>query len=118
MLDTTLDLRDLGVSAFRGKNAQAGALGLFLECIETGRVKLGDYLALESLDRLSRQRISAFLPLIQGILRAGVSIVTLSPERVYPPDAVDDLGALIEMLAVLSRAYEESAVKSDRSQAA
>src|SRR5260370_19931998 len=33
-LDTTLTFRDLGVSAFRGKNAQTGALTAFVDAVE------------------------------------------------------------------------------------
>ncbi|NLX99016.1 MAG: recombinase family protein [Rhodopirellula sp.] len=117
-LDESLHLRDLGISAFRGRNAERGALALFLECIETGRVKPGDYLVLESLDRLTRQRMSSALPLLQGILRTGVCIVTINPERVYTEASVDDLGALVEIIVVLARAYEESAMKSERLSAA
>jgi len=117
-LDESLDLQDLGVSAFRGRNAEQGALGLFLDCIESGRVKPGDYLVLESLDRLTRQRMSSALPLLQDILRSGVQIVTLNPERIYTQASVDDLGALIEIVVVLARAYEESALKSKRVSAA
>ena len=33
-LDTELNMKDLGVSAFRGKNARTGALGGFLEAVQ------------------------------------------------------------------------------------
>lgn len=56
VLDETLNLRDLGISAFRGKNVERGALGAFIKAIETGKVKEGSYLIVESLDRLSREK--------------------------------------------------------------
>ena len=62
--------------------------------------------------------MSSALPLLQGILRTGVCIVTINPERVYTEASVDDLGALIEIIVVLARAYEESAMKSERLSAA
>jgi DNA invertase Pin-like site-specific DNA recombinase len=45
--DLQLDdsLRDLGVSAFRGKNSATGALLRFLRLIEDGRVPRGSYFA-------------------------------------------------------------------------
>ena len=46
-------LRDLGVSAFKGKNATEGALKRFMELIDAGQVEQGSILILESLDRLS-----------------------------------------------------------------
>ena len=38
VLDESLTLNDLGVSAFRGANAKVGALAEFLEAIRIGRV--------------------------------------------------------------------------------
>ena len=43
-LDTTLNMRDLGVSAFRKANIEKGNLGAFIEAIEKGMVKPGSYL--------------------------------------------------------------------------
>src|SRR5215467_1963131 len=54
-LDDKLTFRDLGKSAFRGKNAQEGELGDFIKAVEDGRIKRGSYLLVENLDRLSRQ---------------------------------------------------------------
>lgn len=53
-LDNTLKFRDL-VGAFRGKNKEKGALGQFLAAIKVGRIKKGDRLICESIDRLSRK---------------------------------------------------------------
>src|SRR5438128_1281383 len=49
---------DLGVSAFKGKNATHGALARFLACVESGVVTRGSVLIVESLDRLSRQNVA------------------------------------------------------------
>src|SRR5581483_5571399 len=54
-LDSELNLRDLGVSAFRGANATVGALGGFLKAITDGLVPPGSLLLVEALDRVSRQ---------------------------------------------------------------
>lgn len=114
-LDESLNLRDLGVSAFRGKNARVGALALFLEAIQTGRVKAGDFLILENLDRLSREEVfDNALPLVQGIIKKGVCIVTLDPERIYSPTTVREIGPLLEMLLAMYLANEESRKKSER----
>lgn len=112
----TLDQRlsDEGLSAFRGKNAEEGALKDFLDAIRHGKVKPGDYLIVESLDRLSRQQLGISQLLVQGILAAGVNIVTLSPERVFTKSGANELGQSIEILVVLSRANDESQIKSVR----
>lgn len=114
-LDTALTLRDLGVSAFRGKNALVGNLGVFLRAVKQGTVRPGSALIVESVDRISRQGIDEGYDLIKGILKAGVILVTLSPEREFGPDAVKSLskGAL-ELQLILERAAEESERKSDR----
>jgi DNA invertase Pin-like site-specific DNA recombinase len=112
-LDESLNLRDLGVSAFRGDNVRDGALAGFLEACRVGRVPQGSVLIVESLDRLSRDQIRAALQLLFALQDYGITIVTLQPEREYPPDDHDAL-ALIEPLIVFARAHEESAMKSHR----
>jgi DNA invertase Pin-like site-specific DNA recombinase len=112
-LDDSLTLRDLGVSAFRGDNVRNGALAGFLEACRTGRVPRGSFLIVESLDRLSRDQIRPALQLFLALQDFGITIVTLQPEREYPPDATDAL-TLIEPLIVFARAHEESATKSHR----
>lgn len=109
-------LRDRGVSAFRSKNARDGnALGRFLEQIQNGRVKSGDYLILENLDRLSRDEVfDKAIPLVRSIITAGVTIVTLDPERTYSRESLKDIGTLFQMLLSFFLANEESRKKSER----
>src|SRR5262249_13798159 len=110
---------DLGVSAYRGKNALVGNLGEFLRAIGSGAVKAGSALLVERLDRISRQGIDEGYDLIKKILKAGVKIVTLSPEREFDRDATRSLskGAL-EIQLILERAAEESERKGERVAAA
>src|SRR5262249_4884090 len=86
-LDESLTLQALGVSAFRGRNGQAGALARFLDAVRQGRVGPGSVLIVESLDRLSRAEVRRSLKLFIDILEMGVYIATRVPERVYAPDA-------------------------------
>ena len=111
-LDPTLTLRDLGVSAWKGKNVRQGALGAFLRAIETGRVSPGSVLVVESLDRISRQKPLDALALWLQILQAGVEIHTIKPERQY--SAQSDQWSVFEALIILGRANEESEIKSHR----
>jgi DNA invertase Pin-like site-specific DNA recombinase len=101
------------VSAFKGRNADLGALGEFLKMVERGRVRPGDFLVVENLDRLTRDDLQPALRLILGILAAGVRIVQLTPVEVTY-DSKSDTVALIIMIVELSRANSESKVKSDR----
>lgn len=117
-LDESLTFRDLGVSAFRGKNAVEGALAAFIEAVDTGRVKPGSYLLIESLDRLSRDRIMPALNRFSDLLGKGVRIVTLSDGQVYDSDSINSLTGLIVPLVTMARANEESEMKSKRLRAA
>lgn len=105
---------DKPVSAFRGRNRTRGALAAFLEMVQVGRVAKGSVLLVESLDRLSREQLDEALTLFFGILRAGVDIVTREPERRYSQASVGDIVGLLEPLVIMSRAHEESSVKSVR----
>src|ERR1700712_3173013 len=88
-LDRHLSFRDLGVSAFRGKNAKEGALRAFLEAIEHNLVPWGSFLLIESLDRLSRDRILSAQALFLQIIQAGVTIVTLTDQRSYSLESIN-----------------------------
>ena len=112
-LETSFSLRDLGVSAFKGNNATTGALGAFLHAITDGTVRRGSTLVIESLDRLSRQQLEEALELFLSIIRAGVRIVTLSPEYVFEPGQLDMTKMLIAIMQ-MGRAHDESATKSNR----
>ncbi len=111
-------LQDLGVSGFRGKNADTGALGRFLDLIQSGRVAPGSVLVVESLDRLSRQQIMPALGRLAEIVNAGVDVVTLADGQRYTPTSLNDMSQLIISIAIMSRAHEESRIKSERIRAA
>jgi DNA invertase Pin-like site-specific DNA recombinase len=118
-LDDTLTLRDLGVSSFRGENALVGNLGEFLKAVARKTIRPGSVLIVESIDRISRQGIDEGYDVIKRILKAGVVLVTLAPEREFGVEAVKSLskGAL-EIMLILERAAEESEMKAHRSREA
>jgi DNA invertase Pin-like site-specific DNA recombinase len=115
-LDTSLSLRDEGVSAFKGKNREnpdVHALAQFLAFVKSGRVPAGSYLVLENLDRLSREEVVPAVNLFTGLLLAGVKVVQLNPgEVIYTAKA--DMGQIMLAVCELSRGHSESAMKSDR----
>lgn len=53
---------DKGVSAFRGANARTGQLKGLLDRVENGEIGKGDYIIVESIDRLTRR--NSPIPLI------------------------------------------------------
>lgn len=119
VLDDQLNLHDLGVSAFRGKNKTTGALATFLEAISAKKVPPGSYLLLESLDRLSRAQMTEAIPTFLEIINAGVIVVTLADEMTYSKGSLDqNMGNLMMSLVIMARAHEESATKSKRLSAA
>jgi len=109
-------LEDIGVSAFKGANLSA-KLGLFLDAVRAGKVEPGSFLLVESLDRLTRQAITKSQTLFLGLLGAGINIVTLADQRVYQAED-PQFEDLIISLAIMSRAHEESVIKSKRLAAA
>ena len=106
---------DIGVSAFRGKNSEKGALATFLEMIDQGYVEKGSYLLVESLDRLSRENVLKALPQFISIVQAGITIVTLADNQTYTEESLSHTqGQLFVTLGIMFRANEESATKSKR----
>lgn len=118
-LDEALTFRDLGVSAFSGKNAEGGALAAFIDAVECGQISAGSYLLVESLDRLSRERVLKAFQLLSGILERGIYVATLQDGKVYSPSSFsDNFTDLMMSLMIMFRANEESETKAKRLRAA
>ena len=110
---------DMGVSAFRGSNAETGRLAEFIEAVEYGEVPKGSYLLIESLDRLSRAKPRKASRLLERICEEGITVVTLTDGKVYDEQTLDDDHlAFFYVLLVAIRANEESEMKSQRLKAA
>ncbi len=106
---------DRGKSAFRGDNARTGKLKEIIDRIDNGDIKKGDYLVVESIDRLTRQRVLDGVELLQGILKRGVSIYTTSDGKTYSyNDPEKDFENLLMISLIAKRANEESETKSKR----
>ena len=105
-------LRDLGVSAFKGKNVEDGALGRFIELCESGEITRGSILIVENLDRMSRQRPIDAFNVFTRILKLGIEIVVLDDGRHFTEDNMD-MGNLFISIGGMVRAHAESERKSD-----
>jgi DNA invertase Pin-like site-specific DNA recombinase len=115
-LDTSLTLHDRGCSAYKGlhrENPDKHALALFLKLVERGRVRPGDFLIIENLDRLSREQEVPACHLLTSILVAGVKVVQLSPYEMVLTDKSNGW-ELMRAVMELSRGHGESAIKSER----
>jgi DNA invertase Pin-like site-specific DNA recombinase len=118
-LDDKLTFKDLGKSAFRGRNVQEGELGDFLKAVEAGKIKAGSYLLVENLDRLSRQPARRAYRQLERIVELGITLVTLQDGKEYTEASLDEnFGDLLYALMVLQRGHEESRTKSLRVKAA
>lgn len=116
-LDTTW--KDLGVSAFSGANRERGALREFLEHVRSGKIPVGSHLIIESLDRLSRDKVRKALPVFIEIINAGITIHTLVDGRELNASSMDDNSfEIMQSINSFVRANEESATKSRRLSAA
>ena len=75
------DYRDPGVSAWTGKNLAKGALGRFIADIGSDNPNLpqpGDYLGIESIDRVSRsEHVFDTTEILNSVWRKGVTLVLL-----------------------------------------
>ena len=111
---STATFEDLGVSAFKEKNAEVGALNAFNTAVDNGSVPQGSTLLVENLDRLSRQHWQRGLGLLQDIVASGVNLVTLSDGKMFRANEEIDFGDGIMILVGFQRANEESLTKSKR----
>ncbi|WP_333005495.1 recombinase family protein [Vibrio coralliilyticus] len=111
-------IKDLGVSAFRGSNFREGAFGAFIEAIKSGEISKGSYLLIESMDRLSRERLSVAHDRFKELLRLGINVVTLQDNKLYNEASLDKMEDMMLMMVIMNRAHEESQIKSQRLQAA
>ena len=106
--------RDLGVSAFKSKNVEKGALSAFIAAVKAQIIPEGSYLVIEQFDRLSRDDIHIALKLLIELVQSGIVIVTLVDEKVWDRVAIKDVTNLMVAIIFMSRANNESATKADR----
>lgn len=106
--------RDLGISAFRGKNAEFGELAKFRELVDSGDIERGSYLIVESLDRLSRDKVTKAFARLSDIINKGIILVTLDDGQTYSDDTLEKNSfQLYIALGAMARAHEESKRKAD-----
>lgn len=118
-LDTSLTLRDEGLSAYHQRHIKNGALGAFMRAIEDGMIPPGSVLIVEGLDRLSRAEPILAQAQMAQIINAGISVVTASDGKVYNRERLKEQPMdLVYSLLVMIRAHEESETKSKRVSAA
>lgn len=104
---------DAGRSAFKGKQVDdSGELGRFLKYVEDGVIEPGSYLLVESLDRLSREKVRDALPRFLDLLARGINVYTSADKRLYTKD-FNEIDLILSIVS-MSRAHEESSLKGMR----
>src|SRR4051812_22462737 len=88
-LDESLTVKDLGQSAFKGKNADSGNLGVFLNAVREKKIARGTVLVVEALDRLTRNNIVEASHLLTDILRQGIDVGMVTEDKVYSYDYIN-----------------------------
>lgn len=104
---------DAGRSAYKGRHLDdTGELARFLAFVEDGTVPTGSILVIESLDRLSRERVRDALPRFLDLLAKGINVYTSTDRRLYTSD-YNEIDLIVSIIT-MSRAHEESATKGSR----
>jgi len=109
---------DEGVSAFKGKNVSQGALGDLMALLQSGDIPKDTVIIVEEISRLSRNNSYQALSLIQDIVNAGATIVTLHDRTVYTKEGFEENPMTLLLLLVhAQRAHSEAQSRSLRSKA-
>lgn len=113
-LETTT-FEDLGVSAWKGANVSGGRLGDFLRAVDEGLIPSDSTLLVEHLDRVTRAEPLLAQELFIGIVRRGLTLITLNDEQVYSQATIKgDWTKLLTAVIKLAQANEENEKKSER----
>ncbi|HDT5861825.1 TPA: recombinase family protein [Aeromonas hydrophila subsp. hydrophila] len=108
---TVIDTQQDVASAFHSKHVE-GRLGAFLAAIRNNEIEVPSALVVESLDRLGREHELTALSRFIDIVKAGIEIHEISTGIIYN---ATDTHLLHVALSIMTRAYNESLMKSKRS---
>jgi len=110
-----VEIRDDGVSAFKSVNAKRGALSAFIRAVEDGYIEANSLLYVESLDRISRDKVLKALGLFNDLLELRIAIVTGVNNKVYTAESINENSMdLIETILEFVRGHAESVIKQVR----
>jgi DNA invertase Pin-like site-specific DNA recombinase len=118
-LDDAVKATDFVDRNSRETGHNAAKLRAFLLAIERGFVTAGSYLIIEDLEQASRGDLQDLLQIFQGIIGAGITVVTIEDGREYSWEAFQKNPLVsLEGLITALRAHAESHVRSQRQKAA
>lgn len=120
-IDVSETFTDAGMSAFSGKNLKIGALKELTDKVDSGLIRPGSFIVVESIDRLTRQNVWKSISMLEKILTAGIKIYTTSDHMIYHNDAKADprnsFGNFMYLSMIAQRSHEESVLKRERAEA-
>lgn len=113
--DPSRNLVDEGRSAFHGVNREEGSeLFTFEEMARQGQFRDGVVLAVENLDRLTRQGYEECFDLLRMLTKSGVTVATWHDSHIFPAGQGIDAFTVMKLILGAERAREESEAKSKR----
>lgn len=105
-------LSDEAVSAFKGKNLDLRAsFGRFIEDVRTGKISSDMVLIVENMDRVTRVKPTLAIRYFLDLLDTGLTVVTLTDERVHTREDYDENFASLMMSLMAMQAANEYSKK-------
>lgn len=109
-----LSATDSARSGYKGEHLKYG-LGEILTAISQGKIKRGDVLLVEAVDRLGRLAPMDMFDLVRNIVRSGVAIITLQDNQKYDEDCLNNESiALFGLVGKVQQAHYYSKNLGDR----
>ncbi|WP_077288349.1 recombinase family protein [Cognaticolwellia aestuarii] len=103
-----MSFKDLGLSGYHGTNLKHD-FGRLLDAIEANKIKAGDYILVEAIDRIGRLDTLTALSIITNICMNGVKIITLEDNQEYSKEVVSkNAGIIYYLIGKIDMAHQHS----------
>jgi DNA invertase Pin-like site-specific DNA recombinase len=105
---SNLAFKDLGISGYHGNHLKHD-FGRLLDAIEDNKIKSGDYILVEAIDRIGRLPMLKALNVLTGICLHGVSIITLEDNQIYSEKEIEsNAGIIYHLIGKIDMAHNYS----------
>lgn len=110
----TITYKNLKLSAFKKKHAQSKAFSKFLNAIKHSYILPKTTLLVESLNRLSKKKVSKAIKRLKLILNHSINVITLCNNTVYNINSLNKPYSLIKAILIAQKANKKSKIKSSQ----
>jgi DNA invertase Pin-like site-specific DNA recombinase len=111
---SNLAFKDLGISGYHGNHLKHD-FGRLLDAIEDNKIKSGDYILVEAIDRIGRLPMLKALNVLTGICLHGVKIITLEDNQTYSEKEIEsNAGIIYHLIGKIDMAHNYSKSLSKR----